>query len=124
MEPGTRKLVAIMFSDIAGYTALMGENEERAVHARGDRLVPFEAGGRELAAGIPGAKLVVLETDNHGFGPTDPTYPEYLRALDDFLAADPELADLYGCRGRYPSQGPASSPSGTRTTPRGQRNHG
>jgi class 3 adenylate cyclase/pimeloyl-ACP methyl ester carboxylesterase len=65
------------------------------VHARGDRLVPFEAGGRELAAGIPGAKLVVLETDNHGFGPTDPTYPEYLQALDDFLAADPELADLY-----------------------------
>jgi pimeloyl-ACP methyl ester carboxylesterase len=65
------------------------------VHARGDRLVPFEAGGRELAAGIPGAKLVVLETDNHGFGPTDPTYPEYLQALDDFLAEDPDLADLY-----------------------------
>ncbi len=65
------------------------------VHARGDRLVPFEAGGRELAAGIAGAKLVVLETDNHGFGPTDPTYPEYLQALDDFLAEDPELAELY-----------------------------
>ena len=38
------------------------------VHARGDRLVPFEAGGRELAAGIPGAKLVVLETDNYASG--------------------------------------------------------
>jgi class 3 adenylate cyclase/pimeloyl-ACP methyl ester carboxylesterase len=65
------------------------------IHARGDRLVPFEAGGRELAAGIPGAKLVVLETDNHGFGPTDPTYGEYLQALDDFLAEDPELAERY-----------------------------
>lgn len=65
------------------------------VHARGDRLVPFEAGGREFAAGIPGAKLVVLETDNHGFGPTDPTYPQYLQALDDFLAEDPELAERY-----------------------------
>ncbi len=65
------------------------------VHARGDRLVPFEAGGRELAAGIPGAKLVVLETDNHGFGPSDPTYAEYLQALDDFLAEDPELAERY-----------------------------
>jgi len=65
------------------------------VHARGDRLVPFEAGGRELAAGIPGAKLVVLETDNHGFGPTDPTYPQFLQALDDFLAEDPELAERY-----------------------------
>jgi pimeloyl-ACP methyl ester carboxylesterase len=65
------------------------------VHARGDRLVPFEAGGRELAAGIAGAKLVVLETDNHGFGPWDPTYDEYLQALDDFLAEDPELAERY-----------------------------
>ncbi len=65
------------------------------VHARGDRLVPFEAGGRELAAGIPGAKLVVLETDNHGFGPLDPTYPQFLQALDDFLAEDPELAERY-----------------------------
>ena len=33
MEPGTRKLVAIMFSDIAGYTALMGEDEEIAIRA-------------------------------------------------------------------------------------------
>ena len=33
MEPGTRKLFAIMFSDIAGYTALMGEDEDRAVRA-------------------------------------------------------------------------------------------
>ena len=33
MEAGTRRLVAIMFSDIAGYTALMGEDEERAVRA-------------------------------------------------------------------------------------------
>ena len=65
------------------------------VHARGDRLVPFEAGGRELAAGIAGAKLVVLETDNHGFGPSDPTYPKFLQAVDDFLAEDPELAELY-----------------------------
>lgn len=65
------------------------------VHARGDRLVPFEAGGRELAAGIPGAKLVVLETDNHGFGPSDPTYPQFLQALDEFLAEDPELAERY-----------------------------
>ncbi len=44
---------------------------------------------------FPDAKLVVLETDNHGFGPSDPTYAEYLQALDDFLAEDPELAELY-----------------------------
>ncbi len=50
---------------------------------------------RPAAAGIAGAKLVVLETDNHGFGPSDPTYPEFIQAVDDFLAEDPELAELY-----------------------------
>ena len=99
--------VAMTGEDAARFLEVLVEAEENprllsqiqvptlVVHARGDRLVPFVAGGRELAAGIPGAKLVVLETDNHGFRPTDPTYPEYLQALDDFLAEDPELAALY-----------------------------
>ena len=30
MSQSTRQLVAIMFTDIAGYTALMGSNEEEA----------------------------------------------------------------------------------------------
>jgi pimeloyl-ACP methyl ester carboxylesterase len=34
------------------------------VHCRHDRLIPFEA-GRELAAGIPGARFVPLEGDAH-----------------------------------------------------------
>jgi class 3 adenylate cyclase/ABC-type transporter MlaC component len=33
MPQGTRKLVAILFSDIVGYTAAMGEDEERAIRA-------------------------------------------------------------------------------------------
>jgi pimeloyl-ACP methyl ester carboxylesterase len=56
------------------------------IHARGDLLVPFEAGGRELAAGIPNARLVVLESDNHAIPAGDPTYPQFLKAIDDFLA--------------------------------------
>jgi pimeloyl-ACP methyl ester carboxylesterase len=63
------------------------------IHARGDLLVPFEAGGRILADGIPGAKLVVLETDAHGIPPNDETYPEMIAAMDAFLDEDPELAD-------------------------------
>lgn len=62
------------------------------IHARGDLLVPFEAGGRELAAGIPNARLVVLETDNHAIPAGDPTYPQFLEAIDDFLAEEPELS--------------------------------
>ena len=34
------------------------------MHARGDAQVPMEA-GRQLAAGIPGAKFVVLQGNNH-----------------------------------------------------------
>ena len=40
MESGTRRLVAIMFSDIAGYTALMGKDEDLAVRALLKRVVP------------------------------------------------------------------------------------
>ena len=36
------------------------------VHYRNDRMIPFEA-GRELAAGIPGARFVPLEGDAHIF---------------------------------------------------------
>ena len=36
------------------------------VHYRNDRFIPFEA-GRELAAGIPGARFVPLEGDAHLF---------------------------------------------------------
>jgi pimeloyl-ACP methyl ester carboxylesterase len=52
------------------------------VHYRNDRLIPFEA-GRELAAGIPGARFVPLEGDAHifFFGDTKPL----LRAIAEFL---------------------------------------
>jgi hypothetical protein len=52
------------------------------VHYRDDRFIPFEA-GRELAAGIPGARFVPLEGDAHlfYFGDTQPL----LRAIAEFL---------------------------------------
>ena len=34
------------------------------MHARGDAQVPMEF-GRQLAAGIPGAKFVALQSNNH-----------------------------------------------------------
>jgi hypothetical protein len=52
------------------------------VHYRNDRFIPFEA-GRELAAGIPGARFVPLEGDAHlfFFGDTKPL----MRAIAEFL---------------------------------------
>ena len=52
------------------------------VHYRNDRYIPFEA-GRELAAGIPGARFVPLEGDAHifFFGDTRPLR----RAIAEFL---------------------------------------
>ena len=35
MTRPTRRLAAIMFTDIVGYTALMAESEERGLRARG-----------------------------------------------------------------------------------------
>jgi pimeloyl-ACP methyl ester carboxylesterase len=51
-------------------------------HYRNDRLLPFEA-GRELAAGIPGARFVPLEGDAHLFFFND-TRP-LRRAIAEFL---------------------------------------
>ena len=52
------------------------------VHYRNDRMIPFEA-GRELAAGIPGARFVPLEGDAHIFFFSD-TRP-LRRAIAEFL---------------------------------------
>ncbi len=55
------------------------------VHARGDRIVPLEL-GRELAAGIPGARFVSREGSHV---PTTPDQQEELtRITDEFLAGD------------------------------------
>jgi pimeloyl-ACP methyl ester carboxylesterase/DNA-binding CsgD family transcriptional regulator len=58
------------------------------LHARGDSAVPFEY-GRELAGGIPGARLVPLDTDNHIIPGHDPAWPQLMAELRDFLATRP-----------------------------------
>jgi hypothetical protein len=60
------------------------------VHYPNDRAIPFET-GRELAAGIPGARFVPLEGDAHifFFGDTRPL----LRAIAEFLGDPIEEAE-------------------------------
>ncbi|MED5620932.1 alpha/beta fold hydrolase [Ideonella sp. BN130291] len=61
------------------------------MHARGDARVPFEE-GRRLAALIPGAQFVPLDSSNHVLLDTEPAWQPFLQALHAFLGA-PSTAD-------------------------------
>jgi pimeloyl-ACP methyl ester carboxylesterase/DNA-binding SARP family transcriptional activator len=54
-------------------------------HSTRDSVVPFES-GRALAARIPGAKFIAVESPNHLLLETDPGWPKYARIVEDFLA--------------------------------------
>lgn len=56
------------------------------LHARGDARVPFER-GRSMAAGIPGARFVALETRNHLFLEGEPAATRFFEELRLFLGA-------------------------------------
>jgi pimeloyl-ACP methyl ester carboxylesterase len=54
------------------------------LHCRGDRATPFRF-GRELAAGIAGAKFVALEGDNHVFLEHEPASRVFFHEIARFL---------------------------------------
>lgn len=54
------------------------------MHRRGDLVVPIDA-ARELAAGIPGARMVVLQGRNHVFFDHEPEAERFFEELDLFL---------------------------------------
>jgi pimeloyl-ACP methyl ester carboxylesterase len=58
------------------------------LHARDDRRVPLEQ-GRLLAAAIPGARLVTLDSSNHILLADEPAWTRFLAEVDGFLG-DPE----------------------------------
>jgi class 3 adenylate cyclase/pimeloyl-ACP methyl ester carboxylesterase len=55
------------------------------MHPRGDALVPVEY-GRELANGIPGAKFIALQGNNHALLEQDPATPRFFEEINLFLA--------------------------------------
>lgn len=57
------------------------------LHTRGDRMNEFEE-GRRLAAGIPGARLHPLESDNHLLLADDPAWPGFVAAVEAYLRPD------------------------------------
>jgi pimeloyl-ACP methyl ester carboxylesterase len=54
-------------------------------HARHDRVVPVEE-GRLLAALVPGARLILLESANHILLADEPAWDYFLAELDAFIA--------------------------------------
>jgi pimeloyl-ACP methyl ester carboxylesterase len=54
------------------------------LHSRHDNAVPFEE-GRRLASGIPNAKFVALESENHVPMPDEPAWPTFIGEIEAFL---------------------------------------
>ena len=54
------------------------------LHSRGDQAAPFEE-GRRLAARIPGARFVPLDSDNHLLLEDEPAWEVFLSEVRDFL---------------------------------------
>jgi len=54
------------------------------LHPRGDVMVPFEQ-GRIVAAGIPDAKFVELDTNNHVLIDSEPAWQRWKEVVGDFL---------------------------------------
>ena len=57
------------------------------LHSRHDARVPFES-GRRLAAGIPGARFVPLESQNHLILESEPAFDRFLEEVRSFTNAD------------------------------------
>jgi DNA-binding CsgD family transcriptional regulator len=73
----------------ADVSHLLGELDvpTLVIHSRGDRMNDFSY-ARYLAAHIPGARLVALESDNHIVLADEPAWPVFVREVTDFLAED------------------------------------
>ncbi|MCI4342201.1 MAG: alpha/beta fold hydrolase [Thermoplasmata archaeon] len=54
------------------------------LHGKADRVVPFEC-GRQLAALIPGAKFIPLESENHVLLESEPAWSQFLDAVGAFV---------------------------------------
>ncbi|MCE2723852.1 MAG: alpha/beta fold hydrolase [Burkholderiales bacterium] len=56
------------------------------MHARNDRRIPFEE-ARRLAASIPGARLVPLESENHILLEREPAFAQFFEEMRAFVGA-------------------------------------
>ncbi len=77
--------------DIRDHLALV-QAPTLVLHARGDRAVPFSE-GETLASGIPGARLVALESRNHIILEHEPAWPVVRDQIRAFLSRNERERD-------------------------------
>jgi pimeloyl-ACP methyl ester carboxylesterase len=80
---------AVRYSEASGQidvTELLGKVNvpTLVMHARDEVRVPFE-NGRRMAAGMPGARFVALQSRNHLILEDEPAYPRFLDEIRSFL---------------------------------------
>jgi class 3 adenylate cyclase/pimeloyl-ACP methyl ester carboxylesterase len=81
---------AVRYYETVGNIDVTGELAKVAaptlvMHVRGDAVVPIDA-GREMAAGIPGARFVALQGKNHLFLEHEPAAARFFEEIRLFLA--------------------------------------
>ena len=81
-EMAARLLESLLHVDVSDRLALV-RCPTLVLHARRDAVVPFEE-GRRLAAGIPGAQFVELESRNHVLLENEPAWDRFREAVLDF----------------------------------------
>jgi pimeloyl-ACP methyl ester carboxylesterase len=67
------------------------------LHCQGDRATPIRY-GREIAAGIAGARFVPMEGDNHVFLESDAAYRTFFEEVQAFLGDKRQLVDKRALR--------------------------
>ena len=82
-EIAARILEATGVIDVTDRMALV-KAPTLVLHPRGDVIVPFEQ-GRIIAAGIPNAKFVELETNNHVLIENEPAWQRWQEVVGEFL---------------------------------------
>ena len=80
------------------------------IHGSGDAAVPFDE-GRRIAAQIPGARFVALESRNHILLEHEPAWPRFQEELRRFLAEEPTDAPVVNAAVREAPRTPRRRPS-------------
>ncbi|MBC2778403.1 alpha/beta hydrolase [Parasphingopyxis marina] len=82
-ENAVRFLEAFSVIDVRHRLAEI-RTETLVLHSRGDKRIPWEV-GRDIAAAIPDASLVTLESDNHLLIEGEPAGETFVEAIREFL---------------------------------------